>query len=241
MHRLQLVTDISCARFVIVLVDLDNCPYHCGHLAPDAHDHFHTCTKTRGATVTHRHRAVLDVLCDLAKSIGMFVSVEPRNDVDRDTRADAIIAGSSGRWMIDVSITDPTAPSYKGGAPGRAPYRESSKRKEYGDTAAAAHCELVPLVLESYGTWGDDAKNFITAMGEESDPAGDNDRIDAWTARARTAISCALQRGNGMIGVEGVRRARNDPEQCPPLFPPAPIITRSGRMSRTAIAVRQHS
>ena len=134
--------------------------------------------------------------------------------------------------MIDVSVTDPTAPSYNGGAPGRAQYRESSKRKRYGDTPAAAHCEFVPFVLESYGTWGDEAKNFITAMGEESDPAGDNTRIDAWTARARTAISCALQRGNGMIGLEGVRRARNDPEQCPPLFPPAPIMTRSGRMSR---------
>src|SRR5687767_7628867 len=66
----------------------------------------------------------------------------------------------------------------------------------------------------------------------KSDPAGDNARIEAWTANTRTAISCALQRGNGMIGAEGVRRARNNPEQCPPLFPPAPVTTRSGRTSR---------
>ena len=57
-------------------------------------------------------------------------------------------------WLIDVSVVNPTAPSYvmKGGD--NIKKRENDKSKEYAVAAEESDATFVPFVCESYGTMG---------------------------------------------------------------------------------------
>src|SRR4051794_19692731 len=87
---------------------------------------------------------------------------------ERRKRPDAVITGCIERWMIDVSVINPTSRSYKGTASGRAPAREAQKSKKFDELAAREQATFVPFVLETYGTWGADALEFLRTLADEA-------------------------------------------------------------------------
>ena len=77
---------------------------------------------------------------------------------------------------------------------------ESIKRVKYADLDNA--CEVVPVVVETLGVWGEAAWNLIEAIGRRISLAS-NDQRSTFFLRQRVAV--AVQRGN-CIPVLGMQR-----------------------------------
>ena len=194
-------------------------------------DHCHNCRYLRGGVVTDRHNFVVDALGKLVREIGCWWWQEPRVH-DRRTggsgaatstylkkaRPDALCSGRTGYWMIDVSIINPTAPSYRGGSKGRTTHREKQKHGDYDAVAKTERAVLVPYVLESYGTVGKEARTFIRLLGKEAADSNDIEQHEdpkkiekQFVSRALRATSFALQRGNAHVSGQGCARMRAAP------------------------------
>ena len=138
--------------------------------------------------------------------------------IGKKVRPDAVCSGRSAKWMIDVSITNPTARSYlekKGGNAGKAANREKQKHHDYDALARGEQAVLVPYVLESYGTLGKEARAFIRQLAGEAAAAEDLQQHEnpkamekEFAKRVFAATSFALQRGNAHVSGQGCSRMR---------------------------------
>src|SRR6185437_9818986 len=164
------------------------------HKTALSHDHYHSCPLLRGAQVTDRHRHVLDVIGMLVRLAKCRFWYEPQlydlakkrrkprphnyapteeqllEDAWQGTRPDAIVTTPSKRYMIDVSVINPTSAAYIKSAAaikqGWPEAREKSKKERYGDLPESMSCTFVPFVLDSYGAWGTEATSFLRALSD---------------------------------------------------------------------------
>ena len=195
----------------------------CGCAEPPF-DHWQSCLQVRGRFVTHRHNFILNTLGTLIRDCNGAVWIEPRVITaagrrsagdQRGLRPDAIAATATARYMIDVSVVHPTAPSYAH-RPKSAATREADKVRVYGAYSQREGCVFVPFVLESYGAWGARAADFLHVLSRAASP--DPLVTSAYYRRACVAISVALQRGNAHIPIDGIRASRVRHTQAAPRF-----------------------
>ncbi len=175
-------------------------------------DHLHNCPYLRGSVVTDRHNRLTRTLGVLSREVGMHWWEEPRvhGSKERGERPDAIASAHDGRVMVDLSVINPTARTYKGGKIGRAAARETDKRTKYSALAAQMDCDFVPFVVESYGTVGPSALAFLKLIASQSaNEWADLEEEDVKKAerahlqRTLRAISFALQSGNAHVSRVG--------------------------------------
>ena len=101
-----------------------------------------------GSAVTARHNKTLNLVARLVAEVGGTCMLEPRDlaqhSLNGSIRPDAVITLASGRYMIDVSVINPTAKSYHGNIGSRGPNsRTASARARQAAVAVAAEAALV--------------------------------------------------------------------------------------------------
>src|SRR6185312_13001076 len=134
---------------------------------------------------------------------------EMMDDDHHGIRPDAIVVSSLSKYMIDVSIVNPTSPSYvttaaamKKGTP---EYREKWKREKYGTLPESQGCVFVPFVLDSYGAMGKEASDFLLELSRSVSVIESKQR--EFMSFCICAISFALQQGNAFISSAGTLRS----------------------------------
>ena len=182
------------------------------------HDHFHSCRPLRGSIVTDRHNAMLKVLATLTREAHCNFWLEPRIVAPGGRRRPRQASRHPPRLhhvtrihrsMLDVSVTNPTSPSYL--RPGNERHCrdvELLKVHKYRDLALADGCEFVPFVMESYGTWGQQAVHFLRELAASH--SNDPEAAAAFYRRSVAACSFALQAGNPHVASMGSLRHRTE-------------------------------
>jgi len=102
---------------------------------------------------------------------------------------------------IDVSVVDPTAPSYARAADNAIRTREIKKFNHYrpilrDDTV------FYPFVIDCFGSYGQYARDFLSRLADEAEHLGFRPSIFedfSPIAQLRRHISFELQRGNSLM------------------------------------------
>jgi hypothetical protein len=90
--------------------------------------------------------------------------------------------------------------------------QEKRKRDKHEADAMALDRTFIPFVLETFGTWGDEAVKFIRTLADNY--SDDEDVADAFNLEATAAISFALQVGNAFVaGVGGFAHSKQNAER----------------------------
>ena len=87
---------------------------------------------------------------------------------------------------------------------------ESDKRNQYRDMAREQGAEFVPFALETFGTFGRAANEFVAAIADYASQGTDNS--SAWSRNeivfgTISAVQAALQRGNAYVMQRGFQQA----------------------------------
>jgi len=174
------------------------CP--CGALleSNDATNHSLGCARLKHL-VSSRHNSVQQVLAETLRAAGASVQLEPPTGID-DRRLDLVVTAGSQRWALDVSIVNPSMPSYV--ADGRGTQRgavcraaEQEKIEKYQDDARRLGCKFRPFVLDVYGHFGVYARKFLLEVATKlSEIYGHN--FTKLYARLVNGVSVTVQKGN---------------------------------------------
>ena len=135
--------------------------------------HALSCAHLKSTVLTHRHDMVVRLLSQWIRRLGGLTIVEPqpeRGDGSR-RRPDLDVTIGGRRFLVDVSIRHPTAPSRVARAATGPPLvtAERGAREKtlyHGPSVAAMHppAEFVPFVLETYGGLAGQAAAFIKTV-----------------------------------------------------------------------------
>jgi hypothetical protein len=165
--------------------------------------HWLSCARLVGVTRIFRHNLIMRVLIHFLSMMGCAVVAEPRISGFNEHGDILAIFPSGPRFLIDVRVTTPTCRSYLAKAQVQgavAQQHELEKLNKHGVQAAAAHATFVPFVVESYGTFGNEAVKFIKLMAEEVAGAtlrSPSDKaVQAFRAEITASVAVALHRGN---------------------------------------------
>jgi hypothetical protein len=116
-----------------------------------------------------------------------------------------------GQKAWTPTLHDPRIPHKK---------KEADKNRLYLASCRAAHAEFLPLVFDTYGGFSDITRRFLEDVANITMwPTAESQRWDI--TRIVNAISCAIQRGNGITMRQGIQASRDGAiltsGQCPPL------------------------
>jgi hypothetical protein len=204
-------------RFRLSLPIADIMPKKCGlcdsSVDPLGH-HFIECRKARDVITQHRHDGVTHAIKHACRLVDLTVTQEPEGfSEDSDDKPDLAISWDAKLILEDTATRHPCTQSMV----------ERNKKNERGFAANAAEleklqrhgnkfganisAEYVPFGIESYGTYGKLAEQFVKRICaramEESESHG---RFVRKTLV--TGISLAVQFGNAMALLTGVQGAR---------------------------------
>ena len=193
----------------------DDLPERCGSkdclasLRTDAY-HYLSCVYVRRTAVTTRHDHLVRLFASMAREAGAFAIVEPSFDGARPDGEICWATWSTRRDLVDVSVIHPTAASYVRAAQtqlGAAKVRETQKKTRYADLAESSHCNLVPLVFETYGALSQCCQDFVAQLNTAflSAPGAEDLRDQRSVILQR--LSVALQSGNARVLAEGRQRS----------------------------------
>ena len=176
-------------------------PYKCicGSLVEGSATHGLDCRKIGGKHA--RHAEVNSILHRALQSAGVPSHLEPaglfRDDGKRPDGA-TILPFEKGLCLVwDFTCVNTVAASYvnsaalKAGAPSEA--AENKKRKEY--SALSRAYIFTPIAVETLGTWGPEALDFVTELGRRLAAITGDPRSSAFL---KQRISLAVQRGNAV-------------------------------------------
>ena len=104
--------------------------------------------------------------------------------------------------ILDIVVTHPVRRDLLGQACSRAGFAakraEDGKVRNFRRFGDAGQYEFVPFAVESYGRLGASAQNFLKRMGDVAAGRGKISKA-AFVKSAYREVSCALQRGIGMM------------------------------------------
>lgn len=190
----------------------------CGQLVLERGQHLHCCS--RGNERHSRHDDICDILADLSRRAGIRTTREPRNCFQGSrshSRPDMLLiqpllqADDGKNLVTDVQITHPEtssqADSASAGKGVAARLAEQAKTRFYRDKTAVANLSFTPLVLETYGRWGDQLKDFVDKLVNKIYRLEDG-RVPhhAIADYYRKRISASLQKGNARLLLQRVQR-----------------------------------
>lgn len=189
------------------VLDLSSCPL-CG---ADMHSHpTHPlgCVKLRRAGVNKRHDSCQNGLAGFCRANLCLVHVTPKLEDSKVPDLDIVFAAESR--LVDVSGTDPLAPSIRravAGIPGQAlKIRAGEKFSKYRDMAAALGKEFFPFAVESYGGLGEEALKLLDLVALEGLSLGPSARMTK--VQFLSWLSVDWQRHNARIVREWNRLVR---------------------------------
>ena len=118
------------------------------------------------------HDAVVDTIVSFGKSSQTTVTRQCTNMLDTNGVLDIVLVSSGDRDMgLDVRITNPInaqierdkrkKPPIQGEAALRS---EQEKEKKYMGACKKANIDFIPIVMETYGTWGAGLQNWFKKM-----------------------------------------------------------------------------
>ena len=136
----------------------------------------------------------LQALADQLRSFGAAVLVEP--PVAEDRRLDLLVTVGAHRWALDVSVVNPAMRSHIAAGPGGAAAQvEREKRAKYSGDARRLGAELRPFVLDCYGAFAGQARQFLREASTRLSALYGQHRTVVHT-RLVNAVAVALQKGN---------------------------------------------
>jgi hypothetical protein len=104
--------------------------------------------------------------------------------------------------ILDIVVTHPARRDLLGQSCARAGFAaqraEDGKVRNFRRFGDAGQYEFVPFAVESYGRLGVSAQNFLKRMGDVAAGRGKISK-SAFVKSAYREVSCALQRGIGMM------------------------------------------
>jgi hypothetical protein len=118
--------------------------------------HFFSCTRLRRTAITQRHNQILHLLAKLVRMVGGATYIEP--DWFDGKRPDLQAYFPDARYLLDVSVTHPSAPSYQRLSAFKilhaAVSREKRKDTKYGAMSLAEDSKFVPFLYWNLtGVW----------------------------------------------------------------------------------------
>ncbi|MDR5730279.1 MAG: reverse transcriptase domain-containing protein [Terriglobia bacterium] len=169
-----------------------------------------SCPRIAGTKGTGRHNEVVQVLAGWITKLGGYVRIEQplrlttvQGEQEIIPDIDAQLGGS--RYLIDVSIADPTCPSHvnKGAKEPLAVAAEVERKKHdiYRDLANQIRPKpvVVPFVIESYGGFGVEATEFVKRLITQAATMASVWQPAEFVHSIFWSISCAVQRWNSRI------------------------------------------
>jgi hypothetical protein len=138
-------------------------------------------------------------------------TLEPRGlSEEDDRRPDIDVQLGDQRYLVDVTIRNPTCPSNVNKASREslavAAAAERQKVNKYKDVAEFHDATFIPFVLESYGGLGKAANNFLNDLIATAKKLQYTWAPQEVVYSVRYSIAVALQRENARILSYGLRR-----------------------------------
>ena len=175
-HRLSDEEMSLAARMALGLPPVQHLEESCSMCAADLSlDPWHalSCAILRGRQVTARHDAVVRAIHNWVLSIGGYSRMEPRGlDLTSEKRPDLDCTLGLKRFLIDVTVRHPTAPSHVGVASRRslavAEQAEKDKTRKFASASRVLKAHFVPFAVETFGGIGKAARSFVSEMVKSS-------------------------------------------------------------------------
>jgi len=202
----------------------------CGYTNDTFGDHFLTCN--RGGEIQSRHNHLRDLLSSILSSTNCStqrevpaLNVHPNaTSSPTNRRFDLIIrSGATMPISADVSIIHPTPINtrslsrYSASQGSAALIREQTKRRIYQPLSTQLGMQFIPLILESYGTYGPAFASFLATMSRRASSSssfcgfGNTSLAAHLLTDWRRRISCALQKANARLLQLRMLRGSVDP------------------------------
>lgn len=202
-------------RRLLALPPSDAMPSSCACGTNPAVDssHYHSCPSLRKREMNTRHDLIKQNLARLARLAGFAgVTVEPKMQQGRQLdRADLEVVGIFSTTLVDIAVTHPLSISYVAAASttqlATARSRELTKHRHYDEQAAHRQARFIPFVLETYGAWGKETEAVLRVLAREA-AANHVTTAGGFLDLARSQLAFALQRGNALVELGGLRSAR---------------------------------
>jgi len=180
----------------------------CGHSVREDPEHMLSCFIFAGELVNHRHDQLNHVVHNNVRRVGGSATIEPRHLLLASGKHPDLKAlfGAICR-LLDVTIATPKPDPLEA-----AEAAEHRKSRHYRELAAQCHAQFTPFAIETYGAWGDKARQFAAAVREFND-----EELTGLTKREVyyrfcTEIAIVVQRGNAQV-MEAWMQAARDREQ----------------------------
>jgi hypothetical protein len=127
------------------------------------------CKKCRSLFI--RHDSLVRLLLNVCKRVGMIARDEVMVDSNTSKRMDLVLVLALKRWF-DVSVINPTAPSYVARAAQEEGYaarvRESAKDGKWKRLAEKKGVKFTPAVFEATGKRGEGVKGLLKLIAEHA-------------------------------------------------------------------------
>ena len=180
----------------------------CGKTMDVFGGHAWRCSKMRGNGNT-RHKAVNDEVFHITREAGLpahheapydaHFEAKPGKAKKLEHRADVLITGLAGKKVIDTTVRHPVdalgaAHEQRGLAARKG---EEDKVSFISSRYVIPTASIIPFAVETYGTLGDKAKDFLRHCAEAR-AGGDEKMIPLIEHGYRARVAVAVQKGNGV-------------------------------------------
>jgi hypothetical protein len=168
-----------------------------------------------GVRITDRHNRILAIIARFCQLILLPVRTEPGGiDHTSNKRPDLQISLPDRTLLGDVTITHPSSKSNRGVASAKGvaavgDLSATSKNGKYGELAASAEMEFLPIVLYTYGGLHRSTNKFIKSLVDSLDPATCLVSRLEFKQALKEHIAIALQRGNAEVMISASQRQRD--------------------------------
>ena len=176
-----------------------------------------SCILLLGTVNTNRHDTIGEVLLKYARRVRWMADLRPYWLYSGELRPDGDFFSETGREIIDVTVSHPTAVSNVERAC-RSKLAvtfeaERLKKVKYAQLAASHNADVTPFALETFGAFGDSARDLVKRIAKSSKP-----EITGWTQHQilyglSNEVAIAFQRGNERIITRCFQRARQAESQ----------------------------
>ena len=189
----------------------------CGSFLDSCGYHLLTCKWGGGPVWTHE--CIANVWSDCLRSLQMHHHREPRHRyITSDNRPDITVfdVGSGSNTDLDISLAHPwssevisASASTEGAAASR---REQKKTEKYSRERLLGKetVTAVPLVLEHFGRWGQQAEMYLQHLSSRSTDAYGTTNASSFKTHWRERMSIQLQKANARVIYRKVERLLDD-------------------------------
>ncbi|XP_062508840.1 uncharacterized protein LOC134185080 [Corticium candelabrum] len=176
---------------------------NCGSVLDDMGYHLLTCKKGGGPVWSHD--SVVSNWDDCLRQLKIHHKREPRDRYSNsNNRPDIVVfdVGTGANTELDVALSHPWASdilcqaALRDGA--AATRREDRKFSKYSQIKlpGMASMKFVPLVMEHFGRWGDEATKYLQELSQRSTDDAGNHNSKAFMCYWRKRFSTTLQKCN---------------------------------------------